>query len=85
MSGTDWGSANHLLSTNLCRCTPGGSQGTIAALENSGSVAWCFKGLTDLGGYSSPIVAEIDGIRQYIQLTRQGVAGVAAKDGKISF
>jgi len=85
MSGTDWGfSESPLVDGNLVICTPGGSQGTIAALDkNTGSVVWRSKGLTDLGGYSSPIVAEIDGIRQYIQLTRQGVAGVAAKDGKV--
>ncbi len=33
--------------------------------------------------HPSPIVAEVDGIRQYIQLTRGGVPGVAANDGAV--
>lgn len=85
MSGTDWGfSESPLVDGNLVICTPGGSQGSIAALDkNTGRVVWRSKGLTALGGYSSAIVAEIGGVRQYIQLTRQGVAGVAASDGKV--
>ncbi|MDX9726226.1 MAG: PQQ-like beta-propeller repeat protein [Bacteroidales bacterium] len=85
MSGTDWGfSESPLVDGNLVICTPGGSQGTIAALDkNTGRVVWRSKEYTDLGGYASPIVAVIDGIRQYIQLTRQGAIGVSAKDGKL--
>lgn len=85
MSNTDWGySESPLVDGNVVICTPGGSQGTMAALDkNTGRVVWRSKGWTDLGGYSSPIVAEIDGVRQYIQLARQGVAGVAVKDGRV--
>lgn len=85
MSRTDWGfGESPLVDGNLVICTPGGNQGTMAALDkNTGKVVWRSKEWTDLGGYSSPIVAEIDGVRQYIQLARMGVAGVAAKDGKL--
>ena len=85
MSQFDWGfSESPLVDGNLVICTPGGNEGTMAALDkNTGNVVWRSKEWTDLGGYSSPIVAEIDGIRQYIQYTRNGVAGVAAKDGKL--
>ncbi len=85
MSQTDWGySESPLVDGNLVICTPGGEKGTMAALDkNTGAVVWQSKEWTDLGGYSSPIVAEVDGVRQYIQLTRQGVAGIAAKDGKL--
>ncbi len=83
MSG--WGfSESPLVDGNLVICTPGGDEGTMAALDkNTGNVVWRSKEWTDVGGYSSPIVAEVDGVRQYIQLTRNGVAGVAAKDGKL--
>jgi len=85
MSQWDWGfGESPLIDRNLVICTPGGEQGTLAALDkNTGKVAWRSKEWTDLGGYSSPLVADIDGVRQYIQLTRKGVAGVSAKDGKL--
>ena len=83
MSG--WGySESPLIDGNLVICTPGGSQGTLVALDkNTGDVVWVCKEWTDDAGYSSPIVAEIDGVRQYIQQSSKGVAGVSAKDGKL--
>ena len=83
MSG--WGySESPLIDGNLVICTPGGSQGTLVALDkNTGDVVWVCKEWTDDAGYSSPIVAEVDGVRQYIQQSSKGVAGVSAKDGKL--
>jgi outer membrane protein assembly factor BamB len=46
-------------------------------------VVWRTKEWTDEAGYSSPIVAEVSGVRQYIQQSAKGVAGVSAKDGKM--
>ena len=85
MSRQNWGfSESPLVDGNLLICTPGGSGGAMAALDkNSGAVVWRSKEWTDLGGYSSPVVAEVDGVRQYIQLAREGVVGIAAKDGKL--
>lgn len=65
-------------------CVPGGAQGTLAALnKKTGDVLWRSKDLTEQASYSSPIVVEVDGVRQYIQLTNAGVAGVAARDGAL--
>lgn len=65
-------------------CTPGGSQGAMAALDKkTGAVLWRSKELTDPAGYSSPVPVTVGGIRQYVQLTMKGVAGVAAKDGRL--
>ncbi len=65
-------------------CTPGGSKGTLAALnKKTGKVLWRSKELTDPAGYSSVVPDEIGGSRQYVQLTMKGVAGVSAKDGKL--
>jgi outer membrane protein assembly factor BamB len=82
---SQWGySESPLLDGNLVICTPGGSEGTMVALDkNTGKLVWQSKEWTDEAGYSSPIVAEIDGVRQYIQQSAKGVAGVAAKDGKV--
>ena len=82
---SQWGySESPLIDGNLVICTPGGSQGTMVALDkNTGAVVWVCNEWTDEAGYSSPIVAEIDGVRQYIQQSGKGVAGVSAKDGKL--
>ena len=82
---SQWGfSESPLVDGNLVICTPGGKHGTMAALDkNTGAVVWRCKEWTDDAGYSSPIVAEINGVRQYIQQSAKGVAGVSAKDGKL--
>lgn len=62
----------------------GGPKGTLAALEKkTGNVVWRSAELTDQAAYTSPMPAEIGGVRQYVILTNQGLAGVAAKDGKL--
>ena len=70
-------------------CTPGGAEATLVALDKkTGSVIWkCAvpalgeKG-NDGAGYASAIAAEIDGVRQYIQLIGRGLVGVEAETGK---
>ena len=65
-------------------CSPGGSKGTLAALDKkTGKVLWRSKELTDPAGYSSSVPTTVGGVRQYVQLTMKGVAGVAAKDGRL--
>ena len=65
-------------------CTPGGSKGTVAALNAStGDVIWQAKDLTESAHYSSAVVAEINGVRQYIQRTEKAVFGIGASDGKV--
>jgi outer membrane protein assembly factor BamB len=65
-------------------CSPGGEKGTLAALDKkSGNVIWRSAKLTDPAAYSSIIAADILGVRQYIQLTGKGIAGVRAKDGEL--
>lgn len=81
----DWGFAESVLvdGDNVIG-TPGGSQGSIVALQKkTGKEVWRCKEFTDPAQYSSPILAEIEGVRQYIQLTANSVVGVAAKDGKL--
>jgi len=82
---SQWGySESPLVDGNLVIGTPGSEQGTLMAFDkNTGEVVWVCKEWTDQAGYSSPIVVEIDGVRQYVQQSAKGVAGVAAKDGKL--
>jgi outer membrane protein assembly factor BamB len=85
MSRQDWGfSESPLVEGELVICTPGGEKGTMIALnKNTGETVWRSTEWVDLGGYSSPIIAEVAGVRQIIQLTRKGVAGVAVADGRL--
>jgi outer membrane protein assembly factor BamB len=87
MSG--WGySESPLVDGNRLVCSPGGPRGTLAALDKkTGNVIWRSAELTDTATYSSIIVAEVGGIRQYIQTTfakgEGGIVGVRASDGKL--
>ncbi len=65
-------------------CTPGGRDGSVAALDKkTGKVLWRSKDLTAPAIYASLIVADVHGVREYIVRTGQGVAGVAADDGRV--
>ena len=81
----NWGyTESPLVDGEKVLCTPGGKSGAIAALsKKTGEVIWRSKDFTDDAQYSSLIIADHDGLRQYIQLTMQHVVGVAAKDGSV--
>ncbi|MFP6658983.1 MAG: PQQ-binding-like beta-propeller repeat protein [Pirellulales bacterium] len=65
-------------------CTPGGNQGALAALNKyTGEIVWQSEEFTDGAQYASVITANINGNRQYIQLTMKTVVGIRAKDGKL--
>jgi outer membrane protein assembly factor BamB len=65
-------------------CVPGGPLGTLASLDRKkGTVNWRSKDFKEQAGYSSPVLAEIGGIKQVVHLTANGVAGVDAKNGNL--
>ena len=65
-------------------CTPGGIDGTLLALNRkTGEKLWQTKNWTDPAGYSSVIIATIDGTRQYVQLTGKSVAGIEPNSGTV--
>ena len=65
-------------------CTPGGDKGTMLALDRkTGKKLWQSVEWKDGAHYVSAIVAEIDGVRQYIQLTAESVAGIEAESGRV--
>ncbi|MFP6854928.1 MAG: PQQ-binding-like beta-propeller repeat protein, partial [Opitutales bacterium] len=64
--------------------TPGGKQGAVVALDKkTGDLIWQSKEFTDGAQYSSLIVREFGGKRQYIQLTGANVVGLDASTGKV--
>ena len=81
----DWAYAESpLVDGDAVICTPGGSQSTLLAVnKNSGKVLWpCALPEGDRASFASPIVVEMAGARQYVQLLEKGLVGVDAKTGK---
>lgn len=65
-------------------CTPGGSEGAMAALNKyTGDVEWRSKDFTDGAQYASIIAIENGGKRQYVQLTQQHLVGIDANNGDL--
>lgn len=96
MSG--WGfSESPLVDGDRVICTPGGEQGTIVALnKRTGANIWAAAvpnqigdgknhndtGLNPGAAYSSVVISNAAGVKQYVQLLGQGVVGVRASDGR---
>src|SRR6266545_3453542 len=64
--------------------TPGGPRAGIVALDKmTGKTVWTSQQLSDEAGYSSPIAADVQGVRVYMTLTSSAGVGVRASDGKL--
>ncbi|MFT4547174.1 MAG: outer membrane protein assembly factor BamB [Verrucomicrobiales bacterium] len=88
MSG--WGySESPLIDGDHLICTPGGKDNMIVALDKkTGEKIWGSKSGDDGdrgkdgAGYSTVVISEAAGVKQYIQLTGRGIISVRAKDGR---
>jgi outer membrane protein assembly factor BamB len=88
MSGWRW-SESPLVDGNQVVCTPGVKDAAMVALDkNTGDLIWKCA-MPDIGengkdgaGYTTIVVAEIDGVRQYMTIMGRGAIGVAAETGK---
>jgi hypothetical protein len=66
-------------------CAPGGKTATVVALDKkTGATVWA-TGLPDGGpaAYAAATLAEIGGVRQYVNLLHGGLVGLAAADGRL--
>lgn len=81
----DWGyTESVLVEGDKVICTPGGKKGAIAAFNKlTGDLVWQSKDFTDGAQYSSIIPANLNGVRQCIQLTMNSIAGVDAANGAL--
>lgn len=88
MSG--WGfSESPLVDGDHVLCTPGGNDAMIVCLNKTdGKEVWK-SAVADAGGagkpgagYSSIVISEASGVKQYVTLVGRGAIGVRASDGK---
>jgi outer membrane protein assembly factor BamB len=86
-----WGYAESpLVDGNSVVCTPGSEKALMVAFDKkSGKLLWQTP-YADLGetgkreaGYSSAVISNGGGVKQYVQMTGKGAVGVRAKDGKL--
>jgi len=89
---SQWGfSESPLVDGDYLVCTPGGPEAIIAAIEKTtGRVAWTTplppmvgKKGKDGAGYSSIVISNGAGVKQYVTLVGRGVIGVAASNGRL--
>ncbi|TWU35271.1 outer membrane biogenesis protein BamB [Novipirellula aureliae] len=93
---SSWGfSESPLVDGDKVICTPGGVDGMVVALDKmSGKQIWaCIvpeptpendrEALKEGAGYSSPILSNGGGVKQYVQLVGRGLIGIRAEDGKM--
>lgn len=80
-----WGySESPLIEGELVIVTPGGNQGTIMALDkHNGRLVWRSDDVRQQAHYSSPVAADIGGVRQIIQFARESMFGVTAAAGEL--
>jgi outer membrane protein assembly factor BamB len=77
-------SESPLVDGNKLIVSPGGAGAGIVALDKmTGAEIWRAKELSDRAGYSSSILAEVGGVRGYINFTSSAAVGVRASDGKL--
>lgn len=89
MSGRGFGESPLVDGPTLV-CTPGSSEAVVVALDKlTGNVRWKAK-LAETGpagkdgaGFSSIVVTEAAGVRQYVQLIGRGLIGIDARNGHI--
>jgi len=73
-----------LIYGNTIICCPGGAEGYIVTLDkNTGGTLWTNNKMNDPVGYSSPIVARIDGIEQVITLSAERIFSFEPENGRI--
>jgi outer membrane protein assembly factor BamB len=87
VTGSDqgWGfSWSPLVLGNRVIIAPGGEGGLLAALDTTtGAVVWRSKAIADDCTYSSPVLADIGGVRQIVYAGQNKVYGVSAADGAL--
>lgn len=83
--GLGWGySWSPLVDGDNLILLAGGSKGLFAAVDKkSGKVLWRSKEVAEPATYSSPVMATLGGVKQYLALTQNKLVSVSARDGSL--
>jgi hypothetical protein len=78
-------SESPLVDGDVVVVTPGGAKATMLAVnKTNGEVIWeSAFAEADQAGYASAVVANIGGVKQYVQFLQKGLVGVDAATGKL--
>ena len=77
-------SESPLIDGNNVIVSPGGRGASMVALDKmTGKTVWQSSDLSDEAGYSSAIVADVQGMRTIMTMTSEAGVGVRAADGKL--
>ena len=80
----NWGySESPLVDDGKVIVTPGNDGGMLALDAKTGKKVWQCSEFKGKAGYSSVVIAEVSGVKQYVQQTMESGVGVRAKDGKL--
>jgi outer membrane protein assembly factor BamB len=72
-----------LVDGDMLVCTPGGKTTLVALNKKTGDVVWKAEVPGgDAASFSSAVVAEAGGVKQYVQFVAKGLVGIDAKTGK---
>ncbi len=80
-----WALAESLLIDGqyLISCPGGPETSTVALNKLTGNIVWKAPSTNELAGYSSPVLAEIKGLRMVIAMTAKAIIGVNAANGEL--
>jgi outer membrane protein assembly factor BamB len=81
----NWGySESPLVVGEMLIVTPGGKQGTVAALDKyTGQTLWQSESVTEAAHYSSPVIASIHGTPTIVQYAKESVFGITVDQGQL--
>ncbi len=74
--------ASPLIDGDQLIVVPGGDNLVAALDKNSGATLWAGGG-SDTAGYSTPAIATILGVKQYVVFSAAGVRGLSAENGQV--
>jgi outer membrane protein assembly factor BamB len=79
-----WGYAESVLvDGDLVICTPGSKTAMVALNKKTGEPVWECKENVGAAGYSSVMISNAGGVKQYVQQSMNFGVGVRASDGKL--
>ena len=79
-----WGFAmSPLLDGDKIVIPVGGDGGVLIAFDKAGNVVWRTTELPDAAAYTSAVPVVIEGVRQYLLLSNNHIAGISPTDGKV--